>query len=313
MSLPLTVLQFQEMALCRIHPKEDNKNAENDYPTAHGCKRRRIHVARSTLFDEASEVRDGSNGEDIAEVIEQEVASQLVWPSRSVDDRSTGTAISSISSVGSYIDSDTSKWAEPMSVLSSNQAIEMLISSESRTLSEADVLELIDILLAIDHGMVAQISSFATGGTSGEDVAKVTTICIEQDIASHELLLPPGSVDDLSIDTTNSFTSGDGCSIDSGTLKWAGSMILTPPSSPISVPSSSQQPIEVIVLSESGTLSEFDDLAWIDRMLAADDGMVAQPSSSATESSINHPISADILEWVATLKANENAFSLGLI
>ena len=103
---------------------------------------------------------------------------------------------------------------------------------------------------------------------------KVTAIYIEQDIAAHGLVLPPWPVDDLSTNTISS-TSGDGFFIDSSTLKWADSMILTPPSSPISVLSSSQQPIKVIISSESGTLSEADDLAWIDHMLAADDGMVA--------------------------------------
>ena len=283
------------MALCRIHPKEENKEVKNDYPAAHDCKRRWIHAARSTLFNQAYEVRDGNSGEDVAMVTvtgtEQEIASQLVPLLGRVDDRSTGTTISSTSGDGCFIDSEPLKWADRMistppssqaSVPSSNQPIDVLMSAESGNLSEAEILEWTDSLLAADDGMVAQPTPFATGssfatedGSSDEDVATVTATCTGQEIAA-QLVPPPGRIDDRSTNTTISSTSGDGWFIDSDTLKWADSLIPTPPSSPISLPSSSQ-PIEELMPSDRGIPSVADVLAWIESSLAADDGMEVQP------------------------------------
>ncbi|XP_038978687.1 uncharacterized protein LOC103695460 [Phoenix dactylifera] len=44
--------EFQEMALCRIYPKKDNKEVGDDFSAAHDRKRRQIHATRPTpLFD----------------------------------------------------------------------------------------------------------------------------------------------------------------------------------------------------------------------------------------------------------------------
>ncbi|KAG1338650.1 hypothetical protein COCNU_04G009560 [Cocos nucifera] len=198
--------KFQEMAICKIHPKEENKMAENDYPTSHDCKKRRIHATRSILFDQACEIKDGSSSEDVAEV--------------------------------------TPTWTE-------------------------------------------------------------------QEIVS-QLVPPPELVDDRFIITTVSSSSDDDCFINSDILKWADSMVLTPPSSPVSVPSGIQ-PVQVLLPSDSGTPSEANLLEWIDSLLAAEDELVAQPYSFAPGSSLGHPTSADVSGWTAILEAGEDAFALGII
>ena len=95
-------------------------------------------------------------------------------------------------------------------------------------------------------------------------------------------------IDDYSTSTIISSNYGNHGFIDFGILMWVDSMILIPPSSSTSVPSSNQ-PMEGLTSLDSGTLRKADILKWIDSLMVTKDGMVVQPSPFASGSSINHP------------------------
>lgn len=157
--------QFQDISLCRIHLKAENKEAADNGAIVHESQRRHVQAASSMLFDQVHGVKAYDTSDDILDVAtfwtELEIASHLVPRPRFVHGHST-CIISSISDDGWLINFDILEWLDsvilappssPTSVPHRSQHIEVPMSSDDG--GDTNVSEWVAAILADGENVFA--------------------------------------------------------------------------------------------------------------------------------------------------------------